>query len=174
MKLFFGFILLILFQMPKYTIWDISATTNQWRIVNDGVMGGLSTSEIALNTDGSATFSGHVSLDNNGGFAMTQYDCDVPVKNYTKLTLKVKGDGKTYQFRLRSNRHDDYWYVQNFKTTGVEEKITLNLEDFYPAFRGRSLQMPNFDQANISQIAILIGNKVEEDFKIEITSIQLK
>ena len=41
----------------------------RWRIVNDGVMGGLSSSDLELTKDRTAIFSGFVSLDNNGGFA---------------------------------------------------------------------------------------------------------
>jgi hypothetical protein len=175
MKLFFSALIFILLQMP-YTIWNASkATENNWRIVNDGVMGGLSSSKMLLQSINAATFSGQVSLDNNGGFAMVQYDCDVAVKNnHTKLVLKVKGDGKTYQFRIRSNRRDYYSYVQNFTTLGEQEDITLDLKNFYPAFRGRKLQMSNFDQERISQVAILIGNKVVEEFTLDILSIELQ
>ena len=44
-------------------------TENQWRIVNDGVMGGLSSSKAIVNDDNKIIFSGNVSLENNGGFA---------------------------------------------------------------------------------------------------------
>ena len=49
--------------------FDSEEKSGQWYIVNDGVMGGISESEITLNDDGTATFRGDVSLENNGGFA---------------------------------------------------------------------------------------------------------
>ena len=46
----------------------IMKTSDQWRIVNDGVMGGLSSSK-AIVKDDKIIFNGNVSLENNGGFA---------------------------------------------------------------------------------------------------------
>jgi monofunctional biosynthetic peptidoglycan transglycosylase len=40
-----------------------------WRIVNDDVMGGISKSNLYLNSNGNLIFEGEVSLENNGGFA---------------------------------------------------------------------------------------------------------
>jgi hypothetical protein len=51
---------------------------DKWRIVNDGVMGGLSTSNVRINDEGKISFSGNVSLDNNGGFASLRS----PISNY--------------------------------------------------------------------------------------------
>ncbi len=41
----------------------------RWSPVNDGVMGGLSSSRFVSTGQGSCVFEGHVSLENNGGFA---------------------------------------------------------------------------------------------------------
>ena len=42
---------------------------NSWIVVDDVVMGGVSSSRISISKDGNGVFSGHVSLDNNGGFS---------------------------------------------------------------------------------------------------------
>ena len=42
---------------------------DKWGIVNDGVMGGISQSNIYLNEANNIIFAGNVSLENNGGFA---------------------------------------------------------------------------------------------------------
>ena len=72
---------------------SIMKTENQWRIVNDGVMGGLSSSKVIVNDDNKIIFSGNVSLENNGGFASLRS----PVKNYNfekfsgiELRMKVR------------------------------------------------------------------------------------
>ena len=44
----------------------------------------------------------------------------------------------------------------------------------YPAFRGRKLAMDNFSSEIIEEIAILIGNKKEQQFMLEIDEIYLK
>ena len=44
----------------------------KWQIVNDGVMGGRSSSRVEQGPDGTMNFSGVLSLANNGGFASTR------------------------------------------------------------------------------------------------------
>ena len=56
---------------------SLMKTENQWRIVNDDVMGGLSSSKVIVKDD-KITFSGNVSFENNGGFASLRS----PVKDY--------------------------------------------------------------------------------------------
>jgi hypothetical protein len=46
---------------------------NNWKVVNDDVMGGISTASFELNNEGYAEFKGTVSTANNGGFASVRY-----------------------------------------------------------------------------------------------------
>lgn len=155
--------------------FEKDVNTDNWYVLNDNVMGGVSTSRIYVSNDGYGVFEGSVSLENNGGFAMTQYNCAITnVKKYTKIILKVKGDGKTYQFRVKDNRNNYYSYIQNFETTGKNQTIELQLSDFEPYFRGRKLNMANYNENTIEQVAILIGNKKAETFKLLIDSIKIK
>jgi len=48
------------------------------------------------------------------------------------------------------------------------------LNSFLPKFRGRSLELPNFNANTINQIAFLIGNKTNERFSLQIESILLR
>ncbi len=57
---------------------SIMKSNDKWRIVNDAVMGGLSSSTVSINNEGKILFSGNVSLDNNGGFASLRS----PIDNY--------------------------------------------------------------------------------------------
>ena len=75
-----------------------------WSIVNDGVMGGRSTSKISLTDERTALFTGFVSLENNGGFASTRAAFQsLDLSAYEGVTLRVKGDGRRYQLRFRQN-----------------------------------------------------------------------
>ena len=42
-----------------------------------------------------------------------------------------------------------------------------------PSFRGRKLNLPNFSEDYIEEVALLIGNKKKESFKVEIDKIEL-
>jgi hypothetical protein len=177
MSTFVKFLLfLFLMNSDTTTIFDFSSDAIQsWQIINDGVMGGLSESELTQTEKGYGKFSGHVSLANNGGFASVRLITDNHIKpNQSYIILRVKGDGKSYQFRLKAKKSQPESYVQEFSTSGEWQNIRLNINDFSPQFRGRNLNMPNFDYSKIEEVRFLIANKKEEDFELLIDTIELK
>ena len=163
--------------MQAQTVFDFNkeASLEWWMVVNDGVMGGLSRSTLKVDAEGHGVFSGKVSLENNGGFASIRLDCGrVPLKNTQSLVLHLKGDGGRYQFRIRARKSDYYAYIHYFETSGDWEEISLPLAEFYPTFRGRKLNLPDFDGDSLEEVGILIGNKQEEEFELRIDSIRLE
>lgn len=157
-----------------YTLYSTSSTDSKWKIVNDDVMGGRSTSEVSLDEAGNLSFEGHVSLENNGGFAMCQYHFPkLKINDYSKFILNIKGDGKTYQFRVKENDEDSHYYIASFKTTRDWQILEIPFKDMYPTYRGERLYIPNFSGDKTEMIAFLIGNKKEQHFQLQIESIQL-
>ncbi len=160
-----------------YTIFEFSKQSNiaSWRVVDDGVMGGLSSGNFEINEKGNGLYTGEISLDNNGGFSSLRYRFDkINVEKFSKVILKIKGDGKKYQFRVKDNSQNYYSYVQTFETTKEWELVEINLSEMYPAFRGRKLDMNNFSSNEIEEITLLFGNKKEETFQLEISKIYLE
>ena len=99
-------LILIPFIMSSLLIFDFSTTNDWsgWEVENDVVMGGNSSSKLERSAEGNAVFTGTVSLENNGGFASLQYHFPSKnIKNYTKAFIRIKGDEKKYQFRVKSN-----------------------------------------------------------------------
>lgn len=151
-----------------------SKTITNWVIIDDGVMGGLSKGNIKLNKNGNGVFSGTISTDNNGGFSLLKHQFNIKkVQNYKRIALRVKGDKKSYQFRIKSSKQDYYSFVAMFSTSGAWETIVFSFNDFEPQFRGRFLDKPNYDGETMEEIAFLIGNKTNEEFQLEIKSIKL-
>lgn len=162
--------------MPSQVIFDFNkkADIRHWVIVDDVVMGGKSSGAFKLNADGFGVFEGSISLDNNGGFSSLRYQFEkIPMKEYTKIIVKLQGDGKEYQFRVKTNSGDYYSYIVPFLTSGEWQEIAFPLKDMYPSFRGRRLDQPNFSDDYIEEIAFLIGNKKEEQFRLLIDQIAL-
>lgn len=158
-------------------MYTFSNQTNikEWNIVNDGVMGGISKSSLKLADAGQGQFSGNVSLANNGGFASIQLNKSIQLTEENKfIILRVKGDGKRYEFRLKGRISQYESYVHQFATSGEWEIIKLDLREFYPQLRGRKLKIPNFNFDSIEQLSFLIANKQEEDFKLLIDWIGLE
>lgn len=163
--------------MESNIIFEFNEKSNlkKWVIVDDVVMGGKSISSIELSPQGHGVFNGRVSLENFGGFSSVRYRFPKKwIKNFTKIILKIKGDGKKYQFRMRVNYNDYYAYIHEFTTNGNWQEIEIPIKSMYPSFRGRKLDKPRFSEDYIEEIAFLIANKKEEGFKLIIDKIELK
>jgi Complex I intermediate-associated protein 30 (CIA30). len=148
--------------------------SGDWRVVNDGVMGGLSSGRLEIDDDGNGIFYGFVSLDNYGGFTSIRLRKKVKLNNYNKIVLRVFGDNKLYQLRVKSKSRDRHVYVKNFYAENKWQEIEINLKSMRPQFRGRKLNMSNFNNRSIEEIGILVGNKVEEEFRIKIDYLTLE
>jgi hypothetical protein len=148
--------------------------TGNWYIVDDVVMGGQSNGQLQFTEEGYAQFSGTISLENNGGFSSVR--CVVPkvkVSPENTVRIQLKGDGSNFQFRVKSQRGQYYSYIQRFETTGEWQTHVFRLNDLYPTFRGRRLDLPNFNHDCIEEITFLIGNKVAQEFELLISKIEL-
>ncbi len=158
-------------------IYDFGKTNdiNAWQIVDDVVMGGRSSGTFALDEEGHGHFSGEVSLENNGGFSSVRYRVpDMSVSPNDVVQIRLKGDGKNYQFRVKENQNDYYSFINTFSTSGEWETIEIPLNEFYPSYRGRKLNRPNFDGSQIEEVVFLIGNKKEQSFSLHIDYIRIK
>lgn len=144
-----------------------------WRVINDGVMGGVSSGRLVFDKD-RLVFSGELSLDNNGGFASVRRLVDQDLSGADAVTIKVRGDGRRYQFRIRMNeRFDGVAWVSEFDTTASWQTVTLELSSFDPQFRGRRVSdAPNLVGADIRQIGFLLADKDEGPFRLEVKSIE--
>ena len=148
---------------------------NNWTVINDVVMGGRSEADFNINSEGYAVFSGQVSLENYGGFSSVRYRFEsMDVIKYKKVILKLKGDGKIYQFRIKSDLSHAHTYVKHFQTSGEWETIEIDFKDMHPQFRGRVLDMANYSGKRMTEIAFLIANKKAEAFRLEIDKISLQ
>lgn len=159
------------------TLFDFNSKSNisNWRILDDVVMGGQSNGHFTINTAGHGLFHGKVSLENNGGFSMVQYRFQTTdVSNYSKVLITLKGDGKAYQFRVKSDNNNSHSYISSFETTGDWQTIEVPFNTMYPAFRGKTLNIGNYTGKQMEGIAFLIGNKKAETFELEIDRINLK
>jgi len=163
--------------MTSQIIFDFheNADLRNWIVVDDVVMGGRSMGSLTINEEGQGVFSGAVSLENNGGFSSVRYNFDsTEIAEFTKVVLTIRGDGKRYQFRVKTDRDDYYSYVSPFKTSGDWQEVEISLKGMYPTFRGRVLDQPNFPCQRFEEIAILIGNKKQERFQLLIDKIELR
>ncbi|MDP5082509.1 MAG: CIA30 family protein [Winogradskyella sp.] len=163
--------------MQTFTLFNFTPQSNlsNWRIIDDAVMGGRSDGYFQLNSEGYGEYTGEISLKNNGGFSSLHYYFDtLSTASYSKFILKIKGDGKRYQFRVKDKRSNSHSYIYKFESTKDWQTIEIPFSEMYASFRGRILDIPNFNGQQMEEIAFLIGNKKEESFKLLIDVISLK
>lgn len=168
--------ILMAIAINNHDLFDFSKNNSfeKWQVVNDGVMGGLSQATFKISENGTALFAGTVSLENYGGFSSVRYTLEkTEVKGYTSLALRLKGDGKNYQVRIRENNDDYFSYIATFETSGKWETIQIPLNSMYPSFRGRKLDRSNFKGNSIVELTFLIGNKKAESFVLELQKASL-
>jgi len=149
---------------------NFNASTTPWQNIDDVVMGGISSSQMEIHKD-KATFKGNLSLENNGGFAsIRSADLTQELEGFDGLLLRVKGDGKSYQFRLRDKSYNRHNYSLRFKTNKDKwTLIKLPFTQFVAGYRGRNLDSyPAIKSNDIRALGLMLTDKQEGKFSLEI------
>ena len=148
----------------------------RWIAINDDVMGGISHSRIELSPAGTALFSGQLALENNGGFAsIRRRSGDYTLGACSGVMVKVQGDGRTYQFRVKTDdQYDGVAYRTLFTTNARQwQTITLPFAAFSASFRGKPVAgAPVLKPEQIKQIGFLLADKQAGPFRLEIAWIK--
>ncbi len=158
--------------VPSRTLYNFQDTQERrtWFPLNDNVMGGVSTGNFDFSDENTLVFSGKVSLENRGGFASIRSKTDaMNLEGVKKFTLRVRGDGKYYNFNISSSNFiADPGFQVRFKTKkNTWEEIAIDVDDFSPAF-GSRYGKENLKMAEIKLMGVLISDKQAGAFNIEI------
>lgn len=162
--------------MQEFVLFDFSKKTKitDWQIINDAVMGGISKGNLSLTPEGYGLFEGKISLANYGGFSSLRHRFKtINSSDFHKFILRIKGDKKRYQFRVKTALSDDHSYIFSFQTNGEWQNIEIPFNEMYASFRGRKLQYPNYPGMQMQEISVLVGNQKEEIFKLLIDNIKI-
>lgn len=151
---------------------------NDWFIVNDGVMGGKSQSELS-STEESLLFQGIVSLENNGGFASIRSPyATFDLSSYKSVTIRYKSSGQDMGFVLAPHR---VWYYPKYKailkqTDNEWQSSSFNLLDFEEYRIGRLTgEMASADiLKTIIRLGFITDNKKTGPFQFEIDFIRFE
>jgi len=157
------------------TLFDFEkeGTTDSWVSVDDNVMGGISSSEMAWQKN-QAVFRGVVSPDNNGGF------CSVRSLISTALPEKVdhiwiesSSVELVFAFTIRTNRTiDGINYQADFTPVKPFTRIDIPFTQFRAQYRGRPvLDAPELLAKDIKQIGIIIADQQYGSFELAVKRI---
>lgn len=138
-----------------------STLGNNWRIVTDAVMGGVSSGELSAATiDNKACLrlQGDVSLENSGGFIQAALDVKgtdaADASGYAGLLLEVYGNDQEYNLHLRT---DDVWlpwqsYRASFRAPGRWQTVRLPFDQFTGYRIGKKLDLEHLERIGLVAI----------------------
>jgi monofunctional biosynthetic peptidoglycan transglycosylase len=142
-----------------------------WRIINDTVMGGVSSSRFEATGEGAA-FTGTVSLDRGGGFvSMRSPKGSYDLSGSDGLRIWMRGSDKTFQLTVYTEQGGRVSYRAPFMppSTADWEAVDVFFDDLTPFVRGRHVpDAPAFDPARIRAVGILLGDEQDGDFRLEL------
>jgi monofunctional biosynthetic peptidoglycan transglycosylase len=144
-----------------------------WRVVDDGVMGGLSQGKREIGKDGVLRFFGTLSLENNGGFSSLRTgDVKMDLSGAEGVVLRVKGDGRTYQLRFSTDaeyRGREMSFQAGFPTSmGEWIEVKVPFKRFLGTWRGIELPDKVFNPAKIRRIGLQLADKKAGPFELHV------
>lgn len=149
-----------------------SAKDLPWAVVNDDVMGGRSEGDLRL-TDDSLLFTGVTNTRGGGFSSIRSRPHAFDLGAHDGVRLRVRGDGRTYTFRLTTSdtrdqrRRPSYW--ADFETReGSWEEIDVPFDRFRPRWRGRWLEGPPLDPAAVDSLGLMIYDGRGGPFRLEV------
>ena len=152
--------------------FDDGAGEPRWVAVNDGVMGGRSQGGPEVK-GGALHFSGVLSLANNGGFSSVRtVGRSFDFSGAQAVVLRVKGDGRTYQLRLATDARfrgiTVSWGGEFATVAGQWTEVRVPLATLRPSAHGMQLQGPPMDPSKVRELGLLLGDKREGPFALEV------
>ena len=154
-------------------LFDFSKTdsANEWQTVNDGVMGGISQSQIRITAGKTMEFSGTLSLENNGGFSsFRSTPRNLNLQKGDTLVLRARGDGREYSLNLYTpGRLNAFSYRAMFTTKQNEWiEVRIPMDRFVATSYGQVVNDAPLDPKEVDGLGILLGDKKPGSFKLEI------
>ena len=152
---------------------DSATKANMWRVVNDGVMGGVSNSAMmqpSPNSPGFSRFAGTVRLENNGGFAsvrraLPNSDASAYKGVYVKCKAAMKERDEKKQFLLLAKDAEcSRNFGTNFKsafTVKSADDWEVKLFPFEKCFKkgermGRPIERGPINVKEVTELGLMI------------------
>ncbi|MEO1514492.1 MAG: CIA30 family protein [Bacteroidota bacterium] len=149
---------------------------DDWRALNDGVMGGLSQGTVSFSNE-SLIFKGAVSLENNGGFASVRSPYQtMDLSGFKKIKIRCKATGQNFAFTMENYQR---WYMPYYKKSidipqGEWTTVEIELRDFDTYRVGQNMGEKPSDEmlAKVIRLGFVNTGKKSGDFQLEIDYIE--
>ena len=141
--------------------FDNAAEASNWFLINDTVMGGVSTSQGQI-ANGALVFNGNLSLANNGGFTSVRRGYTQNLEGFNGVRVRLRGDGRSYFMRFRdfTDGQEVAHEVQFSTVANTWTVVDLPFEWFVPSFRGIPIDRPDLNLSNLRSVGFMLREKM--------------
>ena len=156
-------------QLPGTELFSFAADEPSWYTVDDDVMGGVSSSDVAIIESNQLYFSGTMSLDNNGGFSSVRSNWQLTdLSGNDGVLLRVLGDGKVYRLRIRTDAAGrGISYNALFQTEADKwTTVFIPFAEMVPTYRGFIMDVGPLDPATIGSFGFMLSDKQPGEFEL--------
>ena len=176
-------LLLVTSPMPSHAanssllVTDFTASSPNlaWYVVNDNVMGGRSEGGFTLEK-GKLVFTGRTNTRGGGFSSIRTMPLELDLSDHEGIRVHVLGDGRRYTWRLTTDarwrdRQVSYW--ADFDTIDGEwTTVDIPFSAFVPQFRGYQLDGPALDTTRITGMGLMIYDKLDGPFRLQLDSVR--
>ena len=145
----------------------------RWRVVNDGVMGGLSSGEMRVD-DGTMLYTGLINT-NGGGFSSIRRTISPgTLRNAVALKFNHADDGRVYKVSIRSSaayRRRPISFQAPIPPR--DQGAVVALDDLRGSFRGYQAPGAQFDRDQAFEIGIILSDGIDGPFEMSMRSIEI-
>ena len=149
------------------------ASAADWYIQNDGVMGGKSKGQHALE-DGRLVFTG-TTVTRGGGFSSVLTEEVPSMADFEGVELRVRGDGRTYQFAVHDGVRDrgrEVWRRQDFATSEDWQTVRIPFAELRATAHGEPVEVPAFAKTQPVRAGFYIADGQDGAFRLEVEEVR--
>ena len=157
--------------LPGIEIFAFSEREPGWYTVDDNVMGGVSSSNVEITDTEILSFSGNMSLENNGGFSSARSEwTPIDLTSADGMLIRVLGDGKMYRLRIYSeSTGNNIAYNAIFETTPENWKLVyIPFSSMVPTYFGYIVDVGSLDTSNIRSFGFMLSDKQPGEFDLQV------
>ncbi len=148
------------------------ADGQDWQVVVDGVMGGLSKGYLSF-TDEGLLLKGTVSLENNGGFSSVRGPLqNMDLSGFSTVEIRYRAKGQSFGFRLAT---DQRWWMPNYKSILTADSEDWQIAKFkltefkeYEVGRPTGRLIPDDKLKRIIRMGFITNDKKAGPFELEV------
>lgn len=158
---------------PGIDLFDFSGAEPSWYTVDDNVMGGISNSSVVIDTESHIlSFTGAVSLENNGGFVSTRSQwTGYELSAFDGIALRVRGDGNTYRLRIRTEETGSAVAYTGLFATEADtwQEVYIPFSEMVPLYRGFVVNAAGpIDPQFIRSFGLMLSDKQQGEFSLDV------